>query len=118
MTTPLETPAKPLRADARRNRDRLLEVARAAFLEHGVEGSLEEIARRAGVGVGTLYRHFPSREDLLRAVLADSFESLVERADELLAEPDAGRGVMEFLRVFAGHAATFRGVPTCVKAAV
>ncbi|TKB29941.1 MAG: helix-turn-helix transcriptional regulator, partial [Mesorhizobium sp.] len=61
-----ETPApKPLRADARRNRDKLVEAAAQAFAAEGVDASLEEIAKRAGVGIGTLYRHFPTREHLV-----------------------------------------------------
>ena len=60
------TDVKPMRADARRNYERLLEEAQRAFAEHGVEASLEDIARRAGVGIGTLYRHFPTRDALLR----------------------------------------------------
>ena len=62
---------KPLRADAQRNRDRILEAARAAFREHGADCSLDAIAKRAGVGPGTLYRHFPSREDLIDAMMRD-----------------------------------------------
>jgi AcrR family transcriptional regulator len=78
-----------LRADAVRNRARLLEVAREAFEENGAEVSLEEIARNAGVGIGTLYRHFPTRDALLAAVFRDRIDGLAQFGDELLDAPDA-----------------------------
>src|SRR5258705_12908209 len=77
--TPLPT-RRPTRADARRNFDRLVTAAREAFAEHGTATSLEEIARRAGVGIGTLYRHFPSRSALLEAVYVDEIQSVCDRA--------------------------------------
>ncbi len=67
---------RPMRADARRNYDKVLAAAREAFAEGGTATSLEEIARRAGVGIGTLYRHFPSRQQLLEAVYVDEVEAL------------------------------------------
>jgi AcrR family transcriptional regulator len=77
---------RPMRADAQRNYARLLEAASSAFVEHGADDvSLEEIARRAGVGIGTLYRHFPTRQALLEAVYTDQVESLSARAAELLS---------------------------------
>jgi AcrR family transcriptional regulator len=75
-----------MRADARRNFDRLIVAAREAFTEHGPEASLDDIARRAGVGPGTLYRHFPARLALLEAVYRDDITRLSDRARELLAE--------------------------------
>jgi AcrR family transcriptional regulator len=66
-----EEPVKPLRADAQRNYDKLVSAARAAFREHGAQASLDDIAKRAGVGPGTLYRHFPTRDDLIDAVMRD-----------------------------------------------
>jgi AcrR family transcriptional regulator len=84
VSGPATQPA--LRADARRNYERLLAAAGAAFAEHGADDvSLEAIARRAGVGIGTLYRHFPTRQALLEAVYRDQVEALRVRADELLA---------------------------------
>jgi AcrR family transcriptional regulator len=74
---------RPKRADARRNRERLIAAAREAFTEHGVEASLDDIARRTGVGPGTLYRHFPTREALLAAVYRDDVEALAARAEEM-----------------------------------
>jgi AcrR family transcriptional regulator len=101
--------ARPLRADARRNRDRLLDVARTAFEEHGTDASLDEIARRAGVGIGTLYRHFPTRDALLETLIADDLERLIELADELVAEGGSD-GVERWLSALVGHAVTFRGL--------
>jgi AcrR family transcriptional regulator len=75
-----ECPGKPLRADAQRNRDKVLAAAREAFTENGASTSLEAIARRAGVGIGTLYRHFPTRQALLEAVYVDEVEQLATAA--------------------------------------
>lgn len=71
---------RPIRADARRNYDLLVAAAREAFAEHGTDTSLEEIARRAGVGIGTLYRRFPTRTALLEAVYVDEIQSVCDRA--------------------------------------
>ena len=80
--------AKPMRADARRNVDKLVTAAREAFAERGSETSMEDVARRAGVGVGTLYRHFPRRIDLVEAVYALDIDALVGAADDSeVAEP-------------------------------
>ncbi|MGI8867645.1 MAG: TetR/AcrR family transcriptional regulator [Mycobacteriales bacterium] len=77
----------PQRADARRNTQRLLDAARASFAERGSSASLEEIARRAEVGIGTLYRHFPTRLDLVEAVYRDDVESLLTLAEDESVEP-------------------------------
>jgi len=74
-----------MRADARRNYDKVLEAARDAFAERGAETSLEGIARRAGVGIGTLYRHFPTRQALLEAVYVGEVEQVCRSAEELMA---------------------------------
>ena len=71
---------RPMRADAQRNRDALLAAARVAFTERGAAASLEDVARRAGVGVGTLYRHFPTRQDLVEAVYVEEVEALCRSA--------------------------------------
>ena len=76
---------KALRADAKRNRDALLESAGQAFAEHGTAASLEDVARRAGVGIGTLYRHFPTRDALVEAAYRHGVEQLCEAADQLLS---------------------------------
>ena len=85
MTVASERSRKP-RADSLRNRDQLLEAAKAVFNDAGADASLEEIARRAGVGIGTLYRHFPTRDALLAAVYRRGVEQLSSAADALLAE--------------------------------
>jgi AcrR family transcriptional regulator len=82
-TTTTPTAQRGKRADAQRNYDKLIAAARAAFAEHGTSASLDEIARRAGVGIGTLYRHFPNRQDLLEAVYVEEVEDACRQADEL-----------------------------------
>ena len=78
---------RPKRADARRNYDKLVAAARDAFAEHGTSASLEEVARRAGVGIGTLYRRFPSRQDVLEAVYVEELADVCQSADELTDLP-------------------------------
>ena len=78
--------ARKLRADAERNREQLIAAAKAAFAARGADAPLEDIARRAGLGIGTLYRHFPTREPLLAAVYRREVEQLAAAADRLLAE--------------------------------
>src|SRR5262244_1511864 len=91
-------PERPMRADARRNYERLLAEAAAAFAERGADDvSLEEIARRACVGIGTLYRHFPTRQALLEAVYRDQVELLSARADELLQAESPGYALADWL---------------------
>ena len=85
------------RSDAKRNRERIVASARELFALSGVDVPTREIARHAGVGVGTLYRHFPERADLVDAVLAESYEELVALAESALAEPDPWRGFTRFL---------------------
>jgi AcrR family transcriptional regulator len=105
MATRAKTPARPLRRDAQANRDRIVAAARAAFAAEGIEVPVEEIARRAGVGMGTLYRHFPGKEDLIDAVLEDAFAAFISAAEQALVEQDAWVGFRGFLdRVFALHA--------------
>lgn len=77
---------RPLRADARRNYEKLMAAAAVAFAESGLEAQVEDIARRAGVGVGTVYRHFPTKEALVEALAAQHFERLADIAEEALAE--------------------------------
>ena len=71
---------KPLRADARRNREKVLAAARAVFSEHGRDAQMDDVARRAGVGVGTVYRHFPTKEALIEALMVAAFETIAEAA--------------------------------------
>jgi AcrR family transcriptional regulator len=90
-------PARKPRADAQRNRERLLAVAKTAFADEGADVSLDEIARRAGVGIGTLYRHFPTREALVEAIFAERVGEFLALAEAGLAEPDAWAGLVGFL---------------------
>jgi len=106
-----ETPSSSgLRADAQRNRDRLVAAAGAVIAEAGAGASLEEIARRAGVGSATLHRHFPGRAELLEAVLRDRVQALRDRAEDLLTAPNAGAALVTWLRAVVTHAATARGL--------
>src|ERR1700740_2500096 len=99
---PVMQATPPKRADARRNYDRLLAAAAAVFAERGADDvSLEEIARRAGVGIGTLYRHFPARQALLEAVYRDQVELLRARAEELLNDNSAGDAFSSWVRALA-----------------
>jgi AcrR family transcriptional regulator len=94
------TPTRPLRRDAQANRDRIVAAARAAFATDGIEVSVEEIARRAAVGMGTLYRHFPTKEELVDAVLEETFDQIVGAAEQALTEEDAWRGLCGFFEQF------------------
>jgi AcrR family transcriptional regulator len=118
MTTTDTTTGRPMRADARRNYERLLEAARAAFTEHGPDASLEDIARRAGVGAGTLYRHFPNRDALLEAVFRTRVEELCAEADELLTHPSARTGLAIWLRAVVLHSTTYRALAASLMAAM
>ncbi|MFH8608199.1 TetR/AcrR family transcriptional regulator [Streptomyces sp. NPDC018029] len=111
MTNSREAPAdRQPRADARRNRERIVAAARDAFAEAGPEASLNEIARRAGVGPGTLYRHFPTRPALLTAVLKDRIDALCARAEELLTADSPDEALAEWLRAFLAHARVHQGL--------
>ncbi|MFD0148525.1 helix-turn-helix domain-containing protein [Streptomyces sp. NPDC055721] len=125
-------PRRPMRADARRNLDKIVAAAGAVIAERGAEASLEEVARRAGVGSATLHRHFPSRQALLEAVFKDRVETLCAKADDLLAEPnpnpdadpdpdrdpdrdpgqgrDPGQDLATWLHAVAAHAVANRGL--------
>jgi AcrR family transcriptional regulator len=107
--------SRPLRADAARNRDRLLAVAASTFAEHGVDASLEEVAKRAGVGIGTLYRHFPTRDALVEAVYRREVEQLCDAASELLATRPADQALAEWMQRFVAYVATKRGLAAHLK---
>ncbi|MEU4267071.1 helix-turn-helix domain-containing protein [Streptomyces sp. NPDC026092] len=98
------------RTDARLNRERLLATAREVFAEAGPGASLNEIASRAGVGPGTLYRHFPNRTALLAAVLRDRIEALCAHAEDLLASESADEALAQWLRAFLAHARVSQGI--------
>jgi AcrR family transcriptional regulator len=109
-----ETPAelliaRPKRADARRNYEKVLAAAREAFAEGGEATSLEEIARRAGVGIGTLYRHFPNRQALVEALYVNEVEELSRSADEL-RELDPWDALNSWFERLIGYLATKRAL--------
>ena len=108
MTAP--THDKPLRKDAARNREKLLAAAVVLFAERGTEGSLEEVAKRAGVGIGTLYRHFPTRDALVEAAYRNEVAQLRAAADELLAELPPDEALEAFMRRFIEYGTAKRGM--------
>jgi AcrR family transcriptional regulator len=105
----------PLRADARRNREKLLEVAVLAFSENGAAASLEDIARSAGVGIGTLYRHFPTREHLVENVYRRELELLATTAAELMAQEKADIALAEWMDRLVSYMAAKRGMASSLK---
>ena len=110
-------PPRALRSDAPRNYQRLLRAANEAFAEHGADdASLEEIARRAGVGIGTLYRHFPARQDLLEAVYRDQVEALRRRAVDLLQSPSPDEALALWLRALVDFGSTKRNLSSALLA--
>lgn len=112
------TPAqRAMRADAQRNYASLLKTARAAVSERGPDISLEDIARSAGVAIGTLYRHFPTRQDLLEAVFIDETNELRVRAEELASAPVPLDALMSWLRLQMHFAARGRSMGAAVMAA-
>jgi AcrR family transcriptional regulator len=105
-----------LRADARRNREKLLAAAASAFAEAGTDASLEAIAREAGVGIGTLYRHFPTREALIEAAYINELERLCGSAPALLAEHPPDFALAEWMDGFVDYAAVKRGMRSALAA--
>ncbi|NEA48687.1 TetR/AcrR family transcriptional regulator [Streptomyces sp. SID10815] len=112
------TQVRPMRADARRNYERLLAVAAEAFAEQGENASLDDIAKRAGVGSGTLYRHFPNRQALLEAAYVDRIGAIAARADELAAELPPGEALVEWLNELCVGTIKARGLKTLLGSAV
>jgi AcrR family transcriptional regulator len=107
--------ARPLRADAVRNREKVLQAARQAFAESGYGVSLDEIASRAGVGPGTVYRHFPSKEALFEAVVTARITDLVSDARARADADDPGEAFFGFLARIAGEAAAKRDLPDAIS---
>ena len=89
--------ARPLRADARRNRERILKAARIVFGEQGIDAQIDDVAKRAKVGVGTVYRHFPTKEALLDALVREHFSEIAQFAKEALRHEDAWEGFCELI---------------------
>src|SRR2546428_2051712 len=100
---------RPKRADARRNYDALVAAARAVFAEDGTSAPLEDVAERAGVGIGTLYRHFPTRQALLEAVYVHEVEAMARAADDL-ADLPPWDALSQWLHRYVGFAATKRAL--------
>ena len=107
-----------LRADARRNREELLDVAREVIREQGVDASLRDIARRAGVGIATLYRHFPTRDALITAIVGDGMQRLNARAAELSRALPPGEALREWLADVTRRIGPYQGLPAAMLDAV
>ena len=112
------TQARPLRADARRNRDRLLEVAVRAFSTDGPDVPLDAIAKQAGVGIGTLYRHFPTREALVEAAYRNELDRLCAAAPELLGREPADVALRAWMDRFVDYMTTKRGMADALRAVI
>jgi AcrR family transcriptional regulator len=110
------TTKPPLRRDAQRNRDRIIAATSAAFQERGLDVGVDEIARRAGVGMGTLYRHFPTKDALIDAIVDTRFAQLTEAAERALEAEDAWEGFQGFLHAAVELQATDRGFKDALAA--
>lgn len=108
MTAP--TPPAALRADARRNRARILAAASDVFSENGASATTEEVARRAGVAIGTVFRHFPTKDDLLRALMKDLLQRLTDQVSALAAQGDPATALFEFFTSMVEQAAARKTV--------
>ncbi|MEO3964653.1 TetR/AcrR family transcriptional regulator, partial [Mycolicibacterium smegmatis] len=109
MSAP-ETPERPLRKDAERNRKRVLEAARELFAAKGLEPNLNDVARHAGVGVGTVYRRFATKEELLEAIFEDAMNQLTDLAEEALRKSDSWQGFAWFVEQQCQLTVTDRGL--------
>lgn len=113
------TSAPRMRADKERNRSHILEVAQEFFSEEGVTGSLDTIAKRAGVGPGTLYRHFPTREALIAALLQARYDELFDRREVIERdEPDTARALERWLEALYDYSTAFDGLPEPLRVAL
>ena len=106
-----------MRADARKNYSHLLAVARDVVIEHGVNASMRDIARRAGVGLATLLRHFPTREALIEALVCTNLDALTQRADELETSNSPDEALVSWFREWVAFARSYRGVVALMAAA-
>lgn len=113
---PTESTRKP-RSDALHNRRRILDTAQAAFLESGIEVSMTEIARRAGVGIATLYRHFPHKDSLINEAFHGQLNTCIAGLDEASADPDPWRGFCVFIEELCAMQALDRGFKAVFRAA-
>ncbi|CAN5774851.1 TetR/AcrR family transcriptional regulator [soil metagenome] len=103
-------PPRPVRADAQRNIEALLAAALAVFVTSGVDAPVREIAEKAGVGIGTLYRHFPQRADLVAAVFRHEIDACADAAPILAAEHNPGEALAKWMQRYAAFVATKRGL--------
>lgn len=110
--------SRPLRADAQRNRDRLMETALDAFTTEGADVTLDAIAKRAGVGIGTLYRHFPTRESLVEAVYRNELAKLCDAVPELLAALPPHEATRAWMDRFVDYMATKQGMGDALRAVI
>ncbi len=117
MKNKVVAPARKPRADSARNRQTLIDAAKAGFSDVGLNVSLEEIARRAGVGIGTLYRHFPSREAVVEAVYRREVEQLAEAVPQLLETLPPGEALHRWMHLFVDYIATKRLIAPSLAAA-
>jgi AcrR family transcriptional regulator len=115
--TSANSEGRPLRRDAERNRGLILDAARQVYAAQGLDAGFDEIARVAGVGVGTVYRRFPERGDLVEALFEQEIDAVVERAQQAAADPDAWRGLSGFLHWGAEAQAADRGLAQVLAAA-
>jgi AcrR family transcriptional regulator len=113
-----QSASRKQRADALRNRDRLLESARTVFSDGGPEASLEAVARKAGVGIGTLYRHFPTREALFEAVYRREVEQLADLAERLKKETRPTEALRQWMRSVVRFVATKKGMSAALALAI
>jgi len=107
---PAERPSGYLRADARRNREAVIAAAKKLFADQGLDAQMPDVAKAAKVGVGTVYRHFPAKDDLIAAMAAERFKRLAEKAREDLEKEDAWQGISDFIRYSAQIQADDRGL--------
>lgn len=110
--------SRPLRADAQRNRDRLIETALEAFTNEGADVTLESVAKRAGVGIGTLYRHFPTREALVEAVYRNELAKLCDAVPELLRTLPPHEATRAWMDRFVEYMATKQGMGDALRAVI
>ena len=107
---PLVGPERPLRADARRNHEAVVAAAKKLFADQGLDAQMPDVAKAAKVGVGTVYRHFPTKDDLIAAMADQRFERLAQKASESLETEDAWEGIADFIRFSAQIQADDRGL--------
>ncbi|SER47190.1 TetR/AcrR family transcriptional regulator [Actinokineospora terrae] len=117
MTSDTESSNRPLRADAERNRARIVEAARVVFADHGIAASLDDVARAAGVGIGTLYRRFPTKDSLLSAVFDQVVAEITDTIDSCAADPDPWAGLVRLVTSVLERQSGDRGVvEICTRA--